>query len=33
VVQGVENGQHDLRLSGKGLKDVQAIKVYDPPLK
>lgn len=33
VVQGIENGQHGLRLSGKGVKDLQRIKVYEPALK
>jgi hypothetical protein len=33
VVQGIDNGQHRLKLTGKGLKDLQAIRVYEPPLK
>jgi hypothetical protein len=33
VVQGIENGQHRLKLNGKGLKDLQEIKVYEPALK
>lgn len=33
VVQGVENRQHRLKLSGKGLKDLQGISVYEPALK
>ncbi len=33
VVQGVENGRHRLKLSGKGLKDLQVIRVYEPALK
>jgi hypothetical protein len=33
VVQGIENSQHRLKLTGKGLKDLQAIRVYEPPLK
>jgi hypothetical protein len=33
VVQGVDNGQHRLQLFGKGLKDLQAIRVYEPALK
>lgn len=33
VVQGVENGQHRLKLSGKGLKNLQGIRVYEPALK
>lgn len=33
VVQGVENGRHSLKLSGKGLNDLQGIRVYEPALK
>jgi hypothetical protein len=33
VVQGIENGQHQLKLSGKGLKDLQGIRIYEPALK
>ncbi len=33
VVQGIDNGQHLLKLSGKGLKDLQGIRVYEPALK
>jgi hypothetical protein len=33
VIQGIENGQHQLKLSGKGLKDLQGIRIYEPALK
>jgi hypothetical protein len=33
VVQGIDNGKHQLKLSGKGLKDLQAVRVYEPALK
>lgn len=33
VVQGIENGVHRLKLTGKGLKDLQGIRVYEPALK
>ncbi len=33
VVQGVENTGHRLKLSGKGVKDLQGIRVYEPALK
>ncbi|GEO11893.1 hypothetical protein SAE01_43890 [Segetibacter aerophilus] len=33
IVQGIDNGQHRLKLSGKGLKDLQAVRIYEPALK
>ena len=33
IVQGVKNGTHRLKLKGKGVKQVKAIRVYAPPLK
>lgn len=33
VVQGINNGQHHLKLTGKTLKNLQVIRVYEPPLK
>lgn len=33
VAQGLVNGQHKLELTGKALNNIQAIKVYQPPLK
>ncbi len=33
VIQGVQNGQHRLKLEGEGLKDLQEIRMYEPALK
>lgn len=33
IVQGIDSRQHRLKLSGKGLKDLQGIRVYEPALK
>jgi hypothetical protein len=33
VLQGVENSQHILKLKGKGVMDLQGIRVYAPALK
>lgn len=33
IIQGLENGPHQLQLQGKALKDLQALIVYEPPLK
>jgi hypothetical protein len=33
IIQGVENGQHELRLNGRGLNNLRGIRVYRPPLK
>lgn len=33
VVQGIDNGRHGLQVSGKGLKDLQSIEVFEPALK
>jgi hypothetical protein len=33
VVQGIDNGQHRLRLNGKRVKNLKAIVIYEPALK
>ncbi len=33
IVQGVKNGQHKLRLTGKGVRDLREIRVYEPAVK
>ncbi|HZF64292.1 MAG TPA: hypothetical protein VEZ55_07410 [Chitinophagaceae bacterium] len=33
LVQGLDNRTHVLRLKGKGVKDIQEIRVYQPPLR
>lgn len=33
VVQGFENGEHKLKLKGKGVRDLQGIRVYEPAFK
>jgi hypothetical protein len=32
ILQGLKNGRHEITLSGKGLMNVAAIRVYAPPL-
>ncbi|MEJ7766436.1 MAG: SGNH/GDSL hydrolase family protein [Chitinophagaceae bacterium] len=32
VAQGLNNGKHQILLKGKGLKKLEAIKIYQPPL-
>jgi len=33
IVQGIKNGKHRLKLKGKGVKKIMAVRVYEPPSK